>query len=293
MSRVRDDERDISAPMPELPEVETVMRGLTPLIVGHRIVRVERRVQRLRTPLPATLPARLTGHTVTRLTRRAKYILGDLSSGDTLLIHLGMTGGFFVREPSENLFKHDHLVLHLSNDTRVAYHDPRRFGQFEVIPANTINTYAALTQLGPEPLDVAFTPAVLRAALMAKKTSIKAALLDQHVVAGLGNIYVSEALHMAGIHPERQAHDITVPKIKKLHTAIIEVLTRAIAAGGSTLKDYRHPDGELGFFQNQFLVYDRADQACQTCGPKTKTAHKIVRIVQNGRSTFYCPRCQG
>jgi formamidopyrimidine-DNA glycosylase len=279
--------------MPELPEVETVMRGLKPLLLGHKILKVTTQATTLRTkPIPRTLSTHLVGRTITTLSRRAKYIMAGLDDGNVILIHLGMTGGFFMRDPSHKPEKHDLITLDLSNHTRVAYHDPRRFGQFDVVPADKIQTHKSLCDLGPEPLGPEFTPAVLTDALKGRKNSIKAALLDQRRVAGLGNIYVSEALYMSGIHPEAVAGQISPARVKRLHTAIQDVLNAAIKAGGSTLRDYRKPDGELGFFQDRFSVYGRAGLACPDCSCDLARTGGIAKIVQNGRSTFYCARRQ-
>lgn len=227
-----------------------------------------------------------------KLDRRAKYILAHLGSGEILVIHLGMTGGFFERPHGTLLLKHDHIILELDDGTRLAFHDPRRFGQLDLIAPGKINEYKSLMALGPEPLAPEFTAKILGTALSRRKTSIKAALLNQHVVAGLGNIYVSEALFLSGIHPERLACDLCAAEVKRLHQAIPRVLKAAIRAGGSTLRDYRHPDGELGFFQDQFAVYGRAGQACPGCTCHPNKTGGIERITQNGRSTFFCPRKQ-
>ena len=271
--------------MPELPEVETVMRGLSPLLIDRVISVVELRAPSLRSPLPKTIAKRLQGQRFISLRRRAKYILADLSGGDTLLIHLGMTGGFFIRNKNQ-LETHDHMVFHLDNGQVIAYHDPRRFGQIEIIPAGT--THKAIASLGPEPLNPDFTPNILAAAITNKKTHIKAALLDQSIVAGIGNIYASEALFHACIHPERQAGTLKKPEISKLTQSIKDVLMASIKAGGSTLRDYRTPNGELGFFQDQFAVYGREGEKCPDCNCR----NGINRITQNGRSTFFCSKKQ-
>lgn len=278
--------------MPELPEVETVMRALTPILRGQTVVRATARVKKLRTPIPARFAKRIEGQTIKALARRAKYILITLSGGEIMVVHLGMTGGFFERADTDTLQKHDHVVFELGNGKRVAFHDPRRFGSIDLVAAGELDTYPALAVLGPEPLADAFTPKVLADALKARKTSMKATLLNQHVVAGLGNIYVSEALFLSGIHPERLANTLTPAEVKRLHPAIKQVLQAAIAAGGSTLRDYRHPDGELGFFQDQFAVYGRAGEKCPGCTCAIAKTGGVRRIVQNGRSTFFCDKKQ-
>lgn len=278
--------------MPELPEVETVMRALTPLMQGRRIARVTKRTAKLRTSLPDQFENHLTGQTIQSLSRRAKYILMHLSNDHILIIHLGMTGGFHIRNPAEDPQKHDHVIFDLDSGARLSFHDPRRFGFMDLASAADLPTYPALASLGPEPLGDDFTPPLLASRLKNKKTPIKTALLDQHVVAGLGNIYVAEALFQAGIHPERHAGGLTLPEIERLVSATKTVLHTAIQAGGSTLRDYRQPDGEFGLFQDQFAVYGRAGQACPGCTCKTSQTGGITRIVQASRSTFYCARKQ-
>jgi formamidopyrimidine-DNA glycosylase len=292
--------------MPELPEVETVRRGLQPVMEGARFDRVEARRGDLRWPLPADFVKRLEGQTVTGLGRRAKYILADLSSGDVLLIHLGMSGSFRVamagteKTPGDfhhersKAAAHDHIVFHMSNGGVATFNDPRRFGCMKLVARATLEQEPLLRSLGPEPLGNIFDAAVLARACAGKKTSLKAALLDQRVVAGLGNIYVCEALHRAHLSPKRKASTIASRKGEPnqravaLVDAIRAVLGDAIAAGGSSLRDHRQTSGELGYFQHSFRVYDREGEPCSTRGcPGT-----IRRIVQNGRSTFYCPLCQ-
>jgi len=273
---------------------------------GARFRKVEARRPDLRFPLPENFAGRLEGQTVKGLGRRAKYLLADLSSGDVLMMHLGMSGSFrvfrngeadtpgdFHYERSKHI-AHDHIVFHMSNGATVTFNDPRRFGYMKLIPRAELDGHPMLRALGPEPLSNAFDAALLAAACAGKKTSLKAALLDQHVVAGLGNIYVCEALHRAHLSPRRMASTIAGrggkpnDKAERLVEGIKAVLHDAIKAGGSSLRDHRRTDGELGYFQHSFRVYDREGQPCVTpgCGGTVK------RIVQGGRSTFYCPVCQ-
>ena len=279
--------------MPELPEVETVRRGLAPHLVGRRIVRVDQRRPDLRWPMPPDLVQVLTGAQVTGLRRRSKYILADLDRDAALLLHLGMSGrvriegeglGQFHHDPAV-LPRHDHLVLTTEDGTTITLNDARRFGAVDLVRSQD---HPLLAALGPEPLDEDFTPARLAAALAGRRTPIKAALLDQRIVAGLGNIYVCEALFRAGIHPTRPAGRIGPERVARLHAAIHEVLWQAIEAGGSSLRDHRQTSGELGYFQHSFRVYGREGQPClrEGCGGTLK------RIVQGGRSTWYCPACQ-
>ena len=275
--------------MPELPEVETVRRGLAPVMEGQAIVRADINRPDLRFALPVGMKGRLEGATVQALRRRSKYILADLSSGETLLIHLGMSGRMLVSGHTVGAFyhdhpapqKHDHVVLQMSGGARVTFNDARRFGAMDLYA--TPASHALLARLGPEPFGNDFNEAYLAAALQGRRTPIKSALLDQRVIAGLGNIYVAEVLFRAGIHPARLAADTPAAPLVRL---IREVLAEAIEAGGSSLKDYRQTDGELGYFQHRFQVYDRAGAPCVTCGTP------IERLVQSGRSSFYCPNCQ-
>ena len=291
--------------MPELPEVETVRRGLEQAMAGERITRVEVRRGDLRWPLAKDFAQRLEGKLVTGLGRRAKYLLVDLSSGDVLLMHLGMSSSFHVflgkdkhlgryyRERANHL-AHDHIVFHLGSGASVTLNDPRRFGSMKLIPRAQLDAEPLLRGLGPEPLGNAFDAAMLARACRGKKTSLKAALLDQRVVAGLGNIYVCETLYRAHLSPKRLASTIADRKgalnerAERLVDGIKGVLTQAIKDGGSSLRDHRLTDGELGMFQHHFRVYDRAGEPCRTQGCRGT----IKRIVQNGRSTFYCPVCQ-
>jgi formamidopyrimidine-DNA glycosylase len=287
--------------MPELPEVETVRMGLAPAMEGQRIAKVEVRDRRLRWPIPKDFEKRLTGQTVEGLGRRAKYLLADLSSGDVLLIHLGMSGsmrlgkdgkpGVYYHEKSKST-AHDHVVFHMANGTRITFNDPRRFGSMKLVPRPKLDSEPLLRNLGPEPLGNEFDAAMLAKACAGKKTSLKAALSDQRVVAGLGNIYVCEALFRARLSPKRRASTIADRNGKAnqrafaLVEAIKAVLHDAIKAGGSSLRDHRRADGSLGDFQHNFKVYDREGEPCPHC------KGKIKRIVQSGRSTFYCPSCQ-
>lgn len=292
--------------MPELPEVETVRRGLQPVMEGAVIARAEARRADLRFPLQADFLARLTGQTVTGLGRRAKYLLADLSSGDVLLMHLGMSGSFRVTEgaqgavpgafhyPRSDDRTHDHVVFHMGNGATIAFNDPRRFGYMKIFSRNEMMHEKFLKDLGPEPLGNAFDAALLARACAGKSANLKAALLDQRVVAGLGNIYVCETLHRSHLSPKRAASTLAkrsgAPSdhAVRLVEAIRVVLNAAIEAGGSSLRDHRRTDGELGYFQHSFRVYDREGAPCPTqdCGGT------IRRFVQSGRSTFWCPKCQ-
>ena len=280
--------------MPELPEVETVRRGLLPVMEGQRIDQARVNRPDLRFALPQNMAARLTGQVVQTLRRRSKYILADLSSGETLLIHLGMSGRMLISGAQLGQFhhdhpapqKHDHVVLTMQSGARVTFNDPRRFGAMDLMPTARWQAHKLLADLGPEPLGNAFNEAYLAQRLANRATPIKSALLDQKIVSGLGNIYVCEVLHRAGIAPTRLAGDLTERQAASLVPLIRSVLSEAIEAGGSSLRDYRQADGELGYFQHTFRVYDREGQPCTTCDTS------IVRLVQAGRSSFYCPSCQ-
>jgi len=282
--------------MPELPEVETVRRGLEPVMVGRVIERAEVNRPDLRWPLPVGMADRLTGARVEGLRRRSKYILADLSTGETLLIHLGMSGRMLISGDPVGIFlhdhpapqKHDHVVLHLEGGARVTFNDARRFGAMDLMPTETAETHALLVRLGPEPLGNQFDEAYLVAAFAGRNTPVKAALLDQNLVAGLGNIYVSETLYRARLSPLQKAGQIATPRVRDLVPVIREVLAEAIKAGGSSLRDYRQAGGELGYFQHRFQVYNRAGDPCLTPG----CGGTIARVVQSGRSSFYCPACQ-
>ena len=292
--------------MPELPEVETVRRGLQPVMEGAKILGAEARRKDLRFPFQKDFVARLTGQTVTGLGRRAKYLLADLASGDVLLMHLGMSGSFRIRKieqthtpgvfhhPRDKNGAHDHVVFHMSSGADVIFNDPRRFGYMKIIPRAALEAEPLLKGLGPEPLGNAFDARLLAQSCAGKNTSLKAALLDQRVVAGLGNIYVCEALYRAHLSPRRRASTLAEKKgaptdhAKRLIDAIHAVLNQAIEAGGSSLRDHRQTSGELGYFQHSFRVYAREGERCGTpaCGGI------IRRFTQNGRSTFWCPKCQ-
>lgn len=286
--------------MPELPEVETVRGGLAPVLEGHRLTRVEARRPDLRFPLPANFVQLLTGATITRLERRAKYLLARLDREDTLVMHLGMSGRFEIARPEGTVRpgefryapdpdpKHAHIVFETEAGGRVTYYDPRRFGYMDLINTATLELHPWFAGLGPEPLSDAFDAARLRQAFEGRKQGPKTLLLDQRIVAGLGNIYVCEALNRARISPFRPAGGVSKPRLAGLVQDIREVLTEAIAAGGSTLRDFARADGALGYFQHRFRVYDRASEPCLNSG----CGGVIAREVQAGRSTFFCAVCQ-
>jgi formamidopyrimidine-DNA glycosylase len=292
--------------MPELPEVETVRRGLQPVMEGAKIVKAEARRKDLRFPFQKDFTSRLTGQTVTGLGRRAKYLMADLTSGDVLLMHLGMSGSFRVLKGEENSTPgefhyprsedraHDHVVFHMSSGASVVFNDPRRFGYMKIIARHELDDEPLLQGLGPEPLGNEFDADLLARACHNKKTSLKAALLDQRVVAGLGNIYVCEALYRAHLSPRRLAATVATKKgettdhARRLVEEIHTVLNQAIKAGGSSLRDHRQTSGELGYFQHSFQVYDREGEKCRTA----RCGDTIRRFNQNGRSTFWCPKCQ-
>ena len=310
--------------MPELPEVETVRRGLEPFLVGKAFARVEQRRPDLRFPLPSNFAKRLTGRKVEALERRAKYLLAWLDGGEVLVMHLGMTGVFSIDRPrpkkrpsrmrastsqgfddapvafgefvhaQEHSPKHEHIVFHLCDGTALRYHDARRFGFMDLVPEALLDDHALFRGLGIEPLSPVFTPEWLAQRLKGKTTSIKAALIDQKLIAGLGNIYACEALHRAGISPLRKAGSVTTKagkptkKTDALVASVRAVLEAAIKAGGSSLRDYKRADGRLGRFQHRFRTYGREGRPC----PRKGCGGTIRRIVQGGRSTFYCPTCQ-
>src|SRR5258708_32814833 len=292
--------------MPELPEVETVRRGLQPAMEGARIVHAEARRKDLRFPFQKDFVARLEGQTVTGLGRRAKYLMADLASGDVLLMHLGMSGSFRVvagnsksapgkfHYPRNEDRAHDHVVFHMSSGATVIFNDPRRFGYMKIFARDRIEDEPLLQGLGPEPLGNEFDAAMLARACANRKTSLKGALLDQRVVAGLGNIYVCEALFRAHLSPRRLAATLATKKTeptdhaKRLVNSIHSVLNQAIKAGGSSISDHRQTSGELGYFQHSFRLYDREGEKCQTA----RCTGIVRRFVQNGRATFWCPKCQ-
>ncbi|MDP3961483.1 MAG: bifunctional DNA-formamidopyrimidine glycosylase/DNA-(apurinic or apyrimidinic site) lyase [Pseudorhodobacter sp.] len=282
--------------MPELPEVETVRRGLEPVMTGQLIARAAVNRPDLRRPFPPDMAMRLIGARVLALRRRSKYLLADLDTGETLLIHLGMSGRLLVSNAVVGNFhdtlaapaKHDHVVLDMAGGARITFNDARRFGAMDLMPTAQADSHPLLVALGPEPLGNTFDETYLIARLKGRATPIKSALLDQHLVAGLGNIYVCEVLYRARLNPTRHAGRIAAARIAALVPLIREVLSEAIAAGGSSLRDYRQADGELGYFQHRFQVYGRAGQPCLTPG----CTATIARLVQAGRSSFYCPHCQ-
>jgi formamidopyrimidine-DNA glycosylase len=282
--------------MPELPEVETVRRGLLPVMEGALIALAEVNRPDLRWPLPAGMADRLTGKRVTALRRRSKYILADLDSGETLLVHLGMSGRMLISGAILGQFhhnhpapqKHDHVVLHMESGARITFNDARRFGAMDLMPTASAPEHPLLVALGPEPFGNDFNEPYLAARLKGRSTPIKAALLDQSVVAGLGNIYVAETLFRAHISPLRLAGELGSKAIGTLVPLIREVLAEAIEAGGSSLRDFRQANGELGYFSKHFQVYDREGQPCETPGCKGL----VTRTVQSGRSSFWCPVCQ-
>ncbi len=288
--------------MPELPEVETVRRGLAPALVGATIRRVELRRHDLRVPFPHRFAVRLQGRRVLDLRRRAKYLIADLDDEHSLLMHLGMSGSFRIDEDvpdglpreSDKIAAHDHVVFHLDHGKRVVYNDPRRFGCMLLVATNEIGADKRFCSLGVEPLSDALDAALLARVFRGRAAPVKALLLDQRLIAGLGNIYVCEALHRAQISPLRAAGSLVTASAKptaalaRLPKAIKDVLTDALKAGGSSLRDHRQIDGSLGYFQHSFRVYDREGAACPTPG----CTGTIARVVQSGRSTFYCPACQ-
>ncbi len=273
--------------MPELPEVETVCRGLEPVVVGHVIARVDLHRKDLRKPFPKNLKKVVEGAKVTHITRRAKYILMHLDNGYVLVVHLGMSGRIVFHPRAYKPQTHDHFIMHMKDGQQIVLNDPRRFGVVDLVKAAEMEAHALFAHLGPEPLSNAFSGPVLAEALKGRKTAIKLAIMDQRLVVGVGNIYACEALFMAGINPTKPAGRLKGDKAEALVSAIRKVLQKAIKAGGSTLRDHRQANGELGYFQHSFSVYDREGQVCGVC----KTGH-IRRMVQGGRSTFFCPVCQ-
>lgn len=286
--------------MPELPEVETVRRGLDPVMTGQTILAADVRRPDLRWPFPDRMAERLTGARVARLGRRSKYILADLDTGETLIVHLGMSGRILIQTPEHEtgpgafhhhlpaLQKHDHVVLDMESGARVVFNDARRFGAMDLAPTGQVEAHSMLASLGPEPLGNEFDEDYLVARLSQRKTPIKSALLDQRLVAGLGNIYVCEALFRGGISPLRSANRLSEARMRSLVPIIRDVLHDAIAAGGSSLRDFRQTDGDLGYFQHRFQVYGREGAPCVSPG----CPDIVRRVAQSGRSSFYCPRCQ-
>lgn len=282
--------------MPELPEVETVLRGLAPVLEGRTIVKAKVNRPDLRWPFPENMAGRISGQKISKLWRRSKYILADLSSGESLLVHLGMSGRILISGDPLGTFvhdhpaaqKHDHVVFDIDNGARVTFNDPRRFGAMDLLSTDGADHHPLLRDIGPEPLSNAFNETYLIERLKGKKSAIKSVLLDQKVVAGLGNIYVCEALYRAGISPKRLAGKTAQKRLAALVPIIRQVLDEAINAGGSSLRDFRQADGELGYFQHSFNVYGREGLPCVTDG----CDHVVQRIVQSGRSSFYCKNCQ-
>ncbi|MGI9169813.1 MAG: bifunctional DNA-formamidopyrimidine glycosylase/DNA-(apurinic or apyrimidinic site) lyase [Caulobacteraceae bacterium] len=285
--------------MPELPEVETVRRGLEPVLAGARLVRVEARRPDLRFPLPVNFTKRLSGARVLRLERRGKYILAPLDRGETLIVHLGMTGRFEITDPravgpggcalaASSDPRHAHVVFETESGATITFFDARRFGSMDIAPTETLDTRPPFAAMGPEPLSEAFDGAYLKTAFAGRRGGAKTLLLDQKIVAGLGNIYVCEILHRARVSPIKAASAIGATKLWVIARATRSVLEEAIAAGGSTLRDYAGADGARGYFQHRFEAYGRAGEACGSKG----CGGTIRRLVQSGRSTYYCPACQ-
>jgi formamidopyrimidine-DNA glycosylase len=280
--------------LPELPEVETVRRGLEPVLAGRVIAHADVRRADLRWPFPPRLAVRLTGARVERLRRRSKYLLADLDGAETLIVHLGMSGRLLVSGAQVGAFhhphpapaKHDHLVLDIEGGARVTLNDARRFGAVDLWPTDDLGAHRLLAGLGPEPLGNGFNAGYLAERLAGRRTAVKAVLIDQGAVAGLGNIYVCEALWRARISPLRLAGELGREGAEALVAAVRAVLEDALAAGGSSLRDYRQADGELGYFQHSFAVYDREGAPCPRCGAA------VARVVQSGRSSFFCRGCQ-
>jgi formamidopyrimidine-DNA glycosylase len=276
--------------VPELPEVETVRRGLDPVLTGRRLTRVEARRPDLRRPLPRGFARRLRGARVLGVDRRAKYLLVRLDGGLVLMAHLGMSGSFRVFDhPPPPPGPHDHVIFETDAGKTVYFHDPRRFGLMDLVAESRLARHPLLAGLGPEPLDRALDGPALAVRLAGRRTSVKAALMDQGVIAGLGNIYVSEILFRAGISPRRLATNVKGARAERLVRAVRAVLADAIAAGGSSLRDHRAPDGELGYFQHDFAVYGRAGEPCPGCRCDVAATGGIRQLVQGGRATFYCP----
>jgi len=276
--------------MPELPEVETVVRGLAARMTGRRLAKLDLHRGDLRAPIPKALRRHAEGRRIEGVARRAKYILVALEDGGTLILHLGMSGRLVLVDPGVALAReaHDHVVFHLDDGTRIRFNDVRRFGTLDYAAPGKLEGHKLFAHLGPEPLAPEFTGQALAAALKGKRAPLKAALLDQQVVAGLGNIYVCESLYWAGLSPKRLARTVDAAKAERLVQAIRDVLLRAIAAGGSSIRDYVQASGELGYFQHHWAVYDREGEPCPGCDCKSG----IKRIVQSGRSTFYCAKRQ-
>jgi formamidopyrimidine-DNA glycosylase len=273
--------------MPELPEVETVMRALEPALTGRVITKIVQNRPNLRVPFPDNLAGRLQGKRIDQFDRRAKYILASVS-GEMLVLHLGMSGRILILGEGQDYTpqKHDHLVIYFDDGTRLVFNDPRRFGMVLLVPGDELEAHSAFRDLGPEPLSNNFNGPVLYEALSRRKVAVKEAIMNQKIVVGVGNIYACESLFESHIDPRRPACDVSMDESEALAGNIKSVLLRAIQAGGSTLKDYRHPDDKLGYFQHDFKIYGRENEPCRTC------ESPVERIVQGGRSTFFCPNCQ-
>lgn len=282
--------------MPELPEVETVMQGLSPFLFKAKITALDVHSPQLRIPIPKQKLKALLNVQIIQLERRAKYILIHFANQKTMIIHLGMTGSFTVYPPKKHsnivMDRHDHLAITTDKNIRIIFRDPRRFGMIDVIDTSEMASYKSLANLGPEPLDENFTAAVLKANLENRKIAIKVAIMDQKVVVGVGNIYASEALFLAGISPTTPANEVSSKKLSLLVEKIKFILNAAIKSGGSTLRDYRNVGGGSGHFQFNFSVYDREGEPCSVCNCSVQKTGGISRIVQAGRSTFFCPVCQ-
>ena len=275
--------------MPELPEVETVCRGLAPVLEGRLLIRVDQHIDALRIPVPSGFAARIEGQRVTRVARRAKYILVHLDDGQTIIIHLGMSGRMTIHEGHDpRRVRHDHIVFHTDRGHHIVFNDARRFGVMDLARTDALDSHPLLANLGFEPLGNEFNGEILAALLKGRRTPIKAALLDQRLIAGIGNIYASEILYHAGLSPRRMAYTVAGLRAERVAAAVRRVLREAIAAGGSSLRDYVQASGELGYFQHHFAVYDREGEPCPGCDCNGA----IRRIVQAGRSSFYCPRRQ-
>jgi len=272
--------------MPELPEVETVCRGIRPAIIDQTIIEAKLFTKKLRFPLPAKLEQKLKGRKILDVRRKAKYILLDLDDDLILVFHLGMTGRLTVSNKQKPKLKHDHLYILLNKKLLITFNDTRKFGLIDLIEKANLDQHKLFSKLGWEPFSDEFNAENFYNSIKKRKKSIKVTIMDAGIIVGVGNIYASEALFLAGIDPERLANTLTKKEAEKLRVAIVETLARAIAAGGSSLKDYVNAAGDSGYFQHQFLVYDRADQPCKTC------SKPIIRLKQAGRSTYKCSKCQ-
>lgn len=284
--------------MPELPEVETVCRGLQTALAGQRLAGVDLRRAGLRFPFPAKLSARVSGGRVCRVYRRAKYALVELDNGRTMILHLGMSGRLLVIPPPGKPAQkyapqqHDHVVFRFHGGGIVVFNDPRRFGMLDIAKTEDLQTHRFFRHLGPEPFDKKLTPARFAASLCGRAAPVKLAIMDQRLIVGVGNIYASEALFDAGIHPARAAGSLSAAECRRLLAAIRKVLTRAIKAGGSSLRDYVQTDGALGYFQHQWAVYGKTGEKCAGCSCRLQKTGGIAKIVQGGRATFFCPTKQ-